>query len=101
MDFFSSINYFWSSKKRWWLATHPLLLLFCVCEELADVGLRLSHKLVEDLRAVDNLGFTGVEHLANLPGHQSLTTTRRPEEKDSLHVLTTWGAMEQRLSIDL
>lgn len=70
---------------------HPLLLLLCVGEQLADVGLRLSHVLVEDLRAVDDLRLAGVEHLANLPGHQSLTTARRPEQQDTLHVLAAWN----------
>lgn len=71
---------------------HPLLLLLCVGEQLADVGLRLSYVLVEDLRAVDDLWLAGVEHLADLPGHQSLTTARRPEQQDTLHVLAAWNA---------
>lgn len=59
------------------IVSYPLLLLLCLCEQFADVGLRLSHVLVEDLRAVDNLRLTGVEHLANLPGHQRFTTAWR------------------------
>ncbi len=38
---------------------HPLLLVLCVCEQLPDVGLRLSDVLVEDLGAVDDLWLTG------------------------------------------
>lgn len=71
--------------------SHPLLLLLGVGEQLADVGLGLAHVLVEDLGAVDDLWFAGVEHLADLPGHQRFTTARGPEEQDTLHVLTPWS----------
>lgn len=71
--------------------SHPLLLLLSVGEQLADVGLGLAHVLVEDLGAVDDLWFAGVEHLADLPGHQRFTTARGPEEQDTLHVLAPWS----------
>lgn len=70
---------------------YPLLLLLCIGEQLADVGLGLSHVLVQDLGTVDDLRLSGVEHLADLPGHERLTATRRSEQHDALHVLTTWN----------
>lgn len=63
------------------------MLLLSLGEQFADVGLGLANVLVEDLGAVDNLWFAGVEHLANLPGHQCFAAARRPEEQDALHVL--------------
>jgi len=69
---------------------HPLLLFLCVGEQLADVGLGLADVLVEDLGAVDDFRLAGVEHLADLPRHQRLTTTRGAEEHDALHMLTPW-----------
>lgn len=74
-------------KKAKHSVSHPLLLLFGLGEQFADVSLGLSDVLVEDLRAVDDLWFTGIEHLADLPGHECFTTARRPKEQDALHVL--------------
>lgn len=71
--------------------SHPLLLLLGFSEQFADVGLRFSHVLVQDLWAVDDLWLAGVEHLANLSGHQCFTTSWRSKQQDALHVLTTWN----------
>lgn len=79
----------WTTQDR--KVSHPLLLLLCLGKQLADVGLRLSHVLVEDLRAVNHLRLTGVEHLANLPGHQGFSTPWWAKQQDSLHVLAAWS----------
>lgn len=71
-------------------AAHPLLLVLGVGEQLADVGLRLAHVFVEDFRAVDDLWLAGVEHFANLPGHEGFSAARRSKQQDALHVLTAW-----------
>lgn len=78
--------------------SHPLLLVLCVGKQLPDVGLGLSHVLVEDFGAVDHLRLAGVQHLPNLPGHQGLTAARRPEQQDALHMLTTCrGGMPSKM----
>ena len=80
------------------------LLLFCFLKQPPNVGLALSNipgirklvdienitwdSLVQDLRAIDNLGLPGVEHLADLSGHQSLACAGRPVQQDPLDVLT-------------
>ena len=69
---------------------HPFLLVLCVGKELPDVGLGLAHVLVENLGAVDHFGFASVQHRPDLPGHQCLTTSWRPEEQDTFHMLTAW-----------
>lgn len=69
---------------------HPLLLFLCVCKQLPDVGLRLSHVLVENLGAVDNLWLPGLEHLADLSRHQGFTAAWGSVQQDSLHMLAAW-----------
>lgn len=69
---------------------HLLLFLLCVCKQLPDVGLRLSDVLVENLGAVDDLWFPGLEHLANLSCHQGFTAARGSVQQDSLHMLAAW-----------
>lgn len=69
---------------------YPLLLVFCVCEQLPDVRFRLSDVFVEDLWAIDDLWFPGVQHLADLSRHEGFTAAWRSVQQDSLHVFTTW-----------
>lgn len=68
---------------------HPLLLLLCISEQFADVGLRLAHVFVQDLGSIDDLWLPGVQHLSDLPGHQCLTTAWGAEQQDALHVFTS------------
>lgn len=77
--------------------SHPLLLLLCLGEQFANVGLRLSYIFVKDLWAIHDFGFTGVEHFPNLPGHQGFTTAWRTEQQNALHVLTPWIKKESRV----
>ena len=44
-------------------------------------------ELETNLRAVNNLWFPGVEHLADLPGHESLAGAGRAVQQDPLDVL--------------
>lgn len=76
--------------------TYPLLLFLSLCKQFADVGLRLSDILVQDLWAIDDLWLASVEHFADLPGHQGFTTAWRPKQQDALHVLTPWGKESAR-----
>ena len=82
---------------------HPLLFVLCVCEQLPDVGLRLSNILVENLRPVDDLRLPGLEHLANLSSHQGFAAAWGSEQEDSLHMLTAWrhGKGKRRIRVIL
>ena len=66
-----------------------LLFLLGVFKQTPNVGLGLTDVFVKDLGSVDNLWLPGVEHLADLTSHQSLSCTRRSKQKDSLDVLAT------------
>jgi len=72
------------------ISTNPFLFLFSVSKQFADVCLRLPHVLVEDLRAVDDLRFPGVQHLSDLTSHQCLSSSRRTVQQDSTTVLQSW-----------
>ena len=61
-----------------------LVLLLGIREQLSDVLLALTNKLVQDLGSVDDLRLAGVEHLADLTGHQRLARARRSVEQQSL-----------------
>lgn len=76
--------------------SHPLLFILCICKQLPDVRLRLSHILVENLRAVDDLWLPGLQHLANLSCHQGFTTAWGPVQQDSLHMFTAWRQMDKQ-----
>lgn len=69
-------------------AVPPLLVLvLCLLEEGPDVLLGLAHKFAENLGSVDDLGLLGLEHLADLPGHQGLAGSRGSVEENALDVL--------------
>ena len=69
-----------AQSRRSIAATH---LLLSIGEELADVLLALADKLVQDLRAVDDLGLARVEHLADLPRHERLAGAGRSVEEQT------------------
>lgn len=71
------------------LEFYPFFFLFGVSEQPSNVGLALTDIFVQDLRAVDDFGFAGVQHFADLSSHQGFTRTRGAVQKDTLHVLTT------------
>lgn len=71
-------------------STHPLLLFLCSLKQLPDVGLGLPDVLVEDLGAVDDLGLSGFQHVADLTRHQGFPTPGGAVQQDSLHVLAAW-----------
>lgn len=94
--FFNETYHVKKKKKTTPSVSHPLLLFLCIGEQFADVGFGLSHILVQDLWAVYNLRLTGVEHLADLPGHQCFTTARRSKQQDALHVFTAWNTERRK-----
>jgi hypothetical protein len=58
-------------------------LLLSVPEQFADILLRLTDELVQDLGSIDNLGFPRIEHLANLPRHERLSRARGSIQEDT------------------
>ena len=64
-------------------------LFFGIGEELTDVLFRSTDVLVQNLRTVDDLGLTCVEHLADLSCHERLASTRRTKEEDTLDMRDT------------
>ena len=63
------------------------VLLLGICEELSNILFRLTNIFVQYFRAIDDLWFPGIKHLANLSSDQGLTGTRRTIQKDTLDVL--------------
>ena len=49
---------------------------------------RTCYLLIEDLGAIDNFGLPGVEHLADLPGHEGLAGAWWSVQENALHVFT-------------
>ena len=70
---------------------HPLLFLLCVSEEFPDIGLGLSHVLVQDLGTVDDLRLSGIQHLANLSEEETDTdfkVMKRADETTGINPFT-------------
>lgn len=90
-------SWIFAEKKSAFSMSHPLLLLLCLGEQFANVGLRLSYIFVKDLWAIHDFGFAGIKHFPNLPGHQGFTTAWRTKQQNALHVLAPWIKKESRI----
>ena len=66
-----------------------LFLLFSLCwsEQISDLFLRPSNKLIENLWTIDDLGFIAVESLGNLSSNQSFSCAWWPVQKHTFAVL--------------
>ena len=63
-----------------------LVFLLSVSEELANVLFGSTDELAQDLRAVDDLRFSCIEHLSDLSGDEGFTRSRRSMKNDTWKV---------------
>lgn len=57
---------------------YPFLFLLGVREQTSDVGFALTNVFVQYLWTVHDFGLPRVQHVSDLPSHQSFTGTGRP-----------------------
>ena len=59
---------------------------FSLSKQLTDILFRGADVLIEDFGAIDDLRLTRIEHLTNLPSHESLPRTGGPVKQDTYKI---------------